>query len=83
MMIVSGTDLFVVSGFKQNISCKEKKEKKDSRSMISSTGNDVLCHKDSSFLSLPLATLMARSTDILENRETTSNDTSNWSASRY
>jgi hypothetical protein len=55
---------------------------KDSRSIISSTYKDVLCNKVASYLSLFVATLMARSTGIFGNKETTSNETNTWSALR-
>jgi hypothetical protein len=43
--------------------------------IISSTGKGVLCNKVASCLSLFVATLMASSTGIFVNKETTSNDT--------
>ena len=55
---------------------------KDSRSIISSTYKDVLCNKVASYLSLFVATLMARSTGIFANKDTTSNETNTWSALR-
>ena len=54
----------------------------DKKSIRKSTGKDVLFSKETSSLSLFLATLMAKSTGILVKRETASKDTNSSSASR-